>query len=120
MTSDSKDRGRVFKVHKSQGVVELIPHESGLHYLDMKNNEKVGIALVTTISKNFEGVVKKQMEGAIKACCFQTMLGHPLRKDSKSMIPANLNVNCPMTPENISCAHQLFGKKFAGMRGKTV
>ena len=31
VTYDSKDRGGVFKVHTDQGVVEFMPHQSGLH-----------------------------------------------------------------------------------------
>ena len=46
-------------MYTSQGVVELIPHQSGLHYLDLKNNEEDEIALVTTIRENVEGLMKK-------------------------------------------------------------
>jgi len=48
------------------------------------------------------------------------MLGHPSRKDYKSMVFANLIANCPVTPENISHAHKLVGENLAGLRGKTV
>ena len=51
-------------MHISQGIVEFIPQESGLHYLDPKDNEKAGVALVTTIRENFEGYMKKIVEGA--------------------------------------------------------
>ena len=36
------------------------------------------------------------------------------------MICGNLIANSPMTTENISEAHQLFGENLAGLRGKTV
>ena len=36
------------------------------------------------------------------------------------MVHANLIDNCPVTPENISHAHQLFGENLAGLREKTV
>ena len=39
VTYDSKDRNGVFKVYTTQGVVEFIPHESRLHYLDLKEIE---------------------------------------------------------------------------------
>ena len=107
-------------MHTSQGIIEFIPHESDLHYLNLKDKEEEGTTLVTTIRENFEGYMKKQMEGAIKACCFQAMLGHPSRKDFESMVHANLFANCPVTPENISHLHQLFGEDVAGLRGKTV
>ena len=34
------------------------------------------------------------------------------------MVHANLIVNCPVTPENISYAHQLYDENFAGLGGK--
>ena len=78
---NSKDRDGVFKVHTTQEVVKFIPHERGLHYLDLKDSKEGDIALVTRIRENFEGFMKKQVKWAIKACHFQAMLGHPLRKD---------------------------------------
>ena len=117
---DSRNRDGVFKVHTDQGIVEFIPHESGLHYLDLKGNEEAGVALVTTTRENFKGFMKKQVEGSIKACCLQAMLRHPSIKDFKSMVHANLIANSPMTAGNISHAHQLFDENLAGLRGKTV
>ena len=92
---------------------EFIPHESGLHYLDLKGNEEDGIALVTTIKENFEGFTKKQVEGAIRAHCFQAMLGHPLREDFESMVCANLR-------KYLSHAYQCFGENLAGLSDKIV
>ena len=120
MTYYSKDRKGVFKVHTSQGVMEFMPHESGLHYLDLKEKEEAGVALVTMIGDNFEGYMKKQVEGTIDARLFQAMLGHSSRKDYGSMVCANLIAICPVTLENISHAHKLFSENLAGLRGKTV
>ena len=97
-----------------------MPHESGLHNLDLKKNEEAGLALFTRVGENFEGYTKKQVKGAIEAHWLQAMLWHPSRKDFEGMICANLIANCPVTPENISHAHQLFGENLAGLRGKTV
>ena len=83
----------------TQGVVEFIPHESGLHYLDMKEKEETGIAHVTMIRENFEGYTKKQVEGTIEAHHLHAMLGHPSRNDFEGMVHANLTANCPVTPE---------------------
>ena len=58
MTYDSRDRDDVLKVYTNQEIVDFIPHESGLHYLDLKDNEEA----------DFKGSTKKQVEGAIKAC----------------------------------------------------
>ena len=97
-----------------------MPCESRLHYLDLKENEETGIALVTTVRENFEGYTKKEVKGTIHARQFQAMLGHPSKNDCKSMVHAYLIANCPVTPENISHAHKLFGENLAGLRGKTV
>ena len=116
MTYNSRDRNAVFKVHTNQGIVEIIPHKSGLHYLDLPDNKEAGVALVITIRENFEGFMKKQVEGAIKAHHLQTMLGHPSKKDFEGMVHGTLIVNYPMTPENISHSHQLFCEYLAGLR----
>ena len=60
------------------------------------------------------------MEGAIKACHLQAMLGHMSKNDFKGMVHDNLIANSPVTPENISHAHQLFGENLAGLGRKTV
>ena len=95
----------MLKVHTNQGIVKFIPHKIGLHNLDLKDNEEAGVALVTTIRENFEGFIKQQVEGAIKACHLQAMFGHPSTKDFEGMVCGNLISNCPLTPENISHAH---------------
>ena len=120
ITYDSQDRDGVLKVHTTQGVVEFMPHESRLHYLDLKENEEAGIALVTTTRENFEGYTKKQVKGTINGRQFQAVLGHPSKKDYESMVHANLIANCSVTPENISNTHKLFGENLARLRGKTV
>ena len=53
VTYNSKDRDGVFTVHTSQVIIEFIPHESSLHYLDLKDKEEKGTILVTTIRENF-------------------------------------------------------------------
>ena len=49
VTYKSKDRNGVFKVHTTQGVLEFMPHESRLHYLNLKEKEEARVALVTMI-----------------------------------------------------------------------
>ena len=120
VTYDSKDQDGGFKVHTSQGIIEFMPCKSGLHYLDLKDKNEVGLALVTKVRENFEGYIKKQVEGAIKACCLQAKPGHLSSKDFKAMVHANLIANCPVTTENISHAHELFGENLVGLKGKIV
>ena len=67
MTYDSEDRNGIFKVCTTQGVVEFVPHKSGMHYLDLNEKQEAGVVLVAMIRDNFKGYTKKQVEGAIKA-----------------------------------------------------
>ena len=97
VTYGSEDRGGVFKVHTKEGLVEFMLHESGLHYLDLKDQHESGVTLVTTIRDNFEGYTKHEVEGAIKAQELQAMLGHPSQKDFEGMVCTNLVANCPVT-----------------------
>ena len=74
-----------------------MPHENGLHYLDLKDKHESGVELVTTIRDNFDGYTKHEVEGAVRAHCLQGMLGHPSQKNFEEMVCANLIANCPMT-----------------------
>ena len=47
ITYDSKDRGGVFKVHTSEGLLEFTPTKKGLHALDLKTNPQAAHLLVT-------------------------------------------------------------------------
>jgi len=73
ITYDSKDRGGVFKVHTSDGILEFMPTSKGLHALSLKDNPGAAHLLVTsstvappdhlhavaTVRDNFEGFTKK-------------------------------------------------------------
>ena len=58
-------------MHTKDGLIEFVPHENGLHYLDLKDQHKSGVALVTTIRDNFKGYTKHEVEGAVKAWDFK-------------------------------------------------
>lgn len=86
MTYDSDDKDGDFKVYTKMGIVEFQPHESGLHYLDLEENVKAGLALITTISEKYEGHTNKLVKGAIKACRLQAIFGYPSKKDFENMV----------------------------------
>ena len=67
MSHDRKDMDGVFKMQTKDGLVEFVPHESGLHYLNLKDQHKSGVTLVTMIRNNFEWYTKHEVEGAVKA-----------------------------------------------------
>ena len=58
MTYGSQDLYGVFKVYTKKGVMEFIPHKSGLNYLNLKEHKKNGMAQVTTLRDNFEWYTK--------------------------------------------------------------
>ena len=58
VTYNSKDRDGVFMLYTTKGAIEFIPHESGLHYLDLKDQHESAVALVMTIRNNFKGYTK--------------------------------------------------------------
>ena len=47
------------------------------------------------------------------------MLGYLSKNNVESMVHANLMVNCPVTPENVTLTHKLFEENVKGLRGKT-
>ena len=71
VTYDSKDRGGVFKMYTKDGVIEYIPHESGLHYLDHKDQHESGVVLVSMIRNNFEGYSKHEVEELSRPIIFK-------------------------------------------------
>ena len=96
-----------------------MPHEYGLHYLDLKDKHESGVALVTTIRDNFKGYIKHEVEGAVRACCLQGMLGCQSQKDFEGIVCSNLITNCPVTQKDVSNAYVLLGQNLLGLRGKT-
>ena len=48
------------------------------------------------------------------------MLGHPSKCDFEDMVHVRLIANCPITPNDISIAHTIFGEILAGIHGKTI
>ena len=83
VTYNSKDRDVDFKVYTDNGIVEHVPYKSGL-YLDLKDCKDAPITWVTFVRGNIKGYTKRQVDAAIKACCLQTMFGHPSGKTSRA------------------------------------
>ena len=69
------------KVHTTTGLVRVINHESGSHYLDLINHTENGVVLVTIVVDDLEGFANKPVKDAIKAQRIQAMLGHPSKMD---------------------------------------
>jgi hypothetical protein len=126
VTYDSEDRGGVFKVFTTAGVVEFTPTANGLHALNLKDNPEVAYLLVNdtnpikTVRTNYEGFTKKQIQQATTARCLMGMIQAPSERDYQGVVHLNLLKCCPITNDDIVNAHKLFGPDLTNIRGKTV
>jgi len=46
------------------------------------------------------------------------MVGHPTEREFKAMVRSNMIKNCPITPEAVENAYNIFGPDLAGLRGR--
>ena len=131
VTYDSTDRGGVFKVHTTAGVLEFSPTVKGLHALNLRECPEAAFLLVNdadlkyhspvqTIRGNYEGFTKKQVQRATLARRLMGMIGAPTERDYQDMVRQNLLQDCPITPSDIANAHTIFGPDLVNIRGKTV
>ena len=134
ITYDSKDRGGVFKVHTTNGVIEFTPTSTGLHALDLKAHPDAAHLLVTSstvapppqlhavtnVHDNFEGFTKKQVQCANEARRIMLMTGVPTERAFESMVRLNQLQDCPITIDDVKNAHLIWGPDLANKRGKTV
>ena len=146
ITYDSHDRGGVFKVHTSQGIMEFKPTSKGLHALNLKDNPEAAhllvtsshvsssatddssppvrlppsadqLHVVTTVRDNYEGFTKKQVQRANEARRIMLMTGVPTARAFESMVPLNQLQDCPITHNDIKTAQAIFGHDLANTRG---
>lgn len=131
ITYDSWDRGGVFMVHTPSGIVEFIPDERGLHYLDLAAHPNAAHmfttttqapsgSIIKTIRDNYEGFTKREVIKAHEARRLQAMMGCPSDRDFEGVVREKLLPNCPVTVDDIRNAHTIFGPDLASLRGKTV
>jgi hypothetical protein len=132
ITYVSHDRGDVFKVHTSGGLVEFKPTSNDLHALDLHDNPSAAHLLVTsthpdaahlhvnTVCKNYKGFTPKQIKRAHEARRLMLMTGVPSEHAFLSIVCLNQLKDFPITHDDIKIAHTIFGPDLANIRGKTV
>jgi hypothetical protein len=135
VTYDSLDRGGVFQVHTTQGVVEFKPTSKGLHALNLKDNPEGAYMLVndadlaftlshqtpiTTVRNNYKSYTKRQIGQAIAACHLMGMIASPSEQDFQGLVHLNLLKDCPVANTDITNACAIFSPNLANIRGKTV
>jgi hypothetical protein len=70
--------------------------------------------------QNFEGLSRKQIEGATAASRLMGMVATPSPRDYEGMVRLNMLKDCPVTNDDIKNANKIFGTDLATIRGKTV
>jgi hypothetical protein len=129
--NNSTDRGGVFKVFTTAGVIEFTPTVKGLHAINLRENPDVAYLLVNdadlayhapikTIRRNYEVFTKKQVQRATLARRLMGMIGAPTKREYQGLVRQNFLPDCPITPTDITNAHHIFGPDLANIRGKTV
>jgi hypothetical protein len=109
-----------FVVHRElEGKPNMVfrKHSSGLHLFDPRGKDFV---FVNTVSGNKEGFSQRQIKGAESARTLYAKLGYPSIKDFKWVIQSNQITDCPVTVEDITVAHKIWGKDIAALKGKTT
>ena len=118
VTYDSNDR--MFIVHREQegkSNMHFKMHPSGLHYYDPCDT---AVIMVSTVEGNKQGFTKRQIKGAEQARALYAKLGYPSIRDFKWVVQSNQIKDCPVTPQDIQVAHQIWGKDIAALKGKTT
>jgi hypothetical protein len=75
------------------------------------------LALCVTTLRDLQ---KKQIEHATAARRLMGMIASPSERDFQGLVRLNLLKDCPITNNDITNAHIIFGPDLANIRGKTV
>lgn len=102
VSSDPDDGEKAaFEEHTQKGVVRFKPCNHGLHYLDLAEHGNAEILcnqMVPTVCERFQGYLRQEVLGAIKARKLQRMLGGPSLADYKGMVHAKMIEDNPVEP----------------------
>jgi hypothetical protein len=71
------------------------------------------------MQQDYKGYMKRKVLQAKEARGTMGMIRNPSKRDFKNMIRGNLTNNCPVTSEDVTNAHTIFGSDLENLRGKT-
>jgi len=131
VTYDSTNRGGVFKVFTTAGVIEFAPTVEGFHGINLGENPDAAYLLINdtdltfhsrvqTVRRNYERFTKKQVQCTTLACHIMGMIGAPTQREYQGLVHQKFWQDCPITPSDIANAHKNFGPDLANIRGKMV
>lgn len=79
--------------------------------------DQVGIVMIETVRKNYEGFTKEQVQRATAARDALAMVAHPRAERVNQVVAVK---NWPFTPKDLTNGELIFGPDRGAMRGKTV
>ena len=82
------------------------------------NSSPPSLPVIPTVSTNYKGYTKCDIAKAHEAPRLQPMIGCPSPRDFTGVVCAKLLLNCPVSPSDITNAHDIFGPDLASLRGK--
>jgi hypothetical protein len=100
------------------GYNKTVWYESGLHYYDPRKEHH--LSFINTVSKNKQGLTKRQIKGADTARNLYKTLSYPSMKYLKWVIRSNQIKDCPVTVQDIDVALKISGKNIAALKCKTT
>ena len=78
------------------------------------------MSFAETVADRAEGYSKRQVQDAKEAEQFRAVIGYPSTRDYKAMIKGSMLKNCPVLPEDVNRAEEIFGKNVPSLKGKTI
>ena len=88
-------------------------------YIDIRKNAQA-VNMYQTITMNYKGYTKKEVEAAVLARKVQARVGHPSYYEFKNMVRDKLLENFPVKLEHITNVNNIFGPNVAGIRGESM
>ena len=85
-------------------------------YIDL-HEYSVGVIMIETAQKNFEGFTKKQVKKAILAREAQVMVAHPPDEKLKQMVGHESLRNCNVKVDDITNTQTFFGPYRSRLKG---
>ncbi|EJK60825.1 hypothetical protein THAOC_18763, partial [Thalassiosira oceanica] len=90
-------------------------------YIDVRElGTDEAVSCVQTVRKNFEGLTKRQVEGAILAGKLQASTGHLTDERFKQLVSSPRVRNCKVNDRDVTHKCLIFGKSRAVIRGSTT
>jgi hypothetical protein len=117
----TSNNGNKFVVRKSDGLFTLLNKSpQDLSYLDTRAAQKDESLLVPTVADNHFKYTNRDYSRAELARKVQKLIGRPSSQQCLNILRGNLLPNCPLTPNDITAAEDIFGPDIGSLKGKHI